>query len=108
MGREHFFTCLDCGEGFTLNLGGGMICGTLICNHCGQTRNFRWRQRQMLGFGRIDPSDEPDYEDAPHPCKCGGEFAFGAEKRCLKCRSTHIKEKVFDPNGDTPFPLMSD
>jgi hypothetical protein len=94
MGQYEEFTCLDCDENFMLALGGGMVCGTLICNRCGQTRNFRWREREMRGRGSIRPSDEPDYKDAPHPCECGGKFAQGAKPRCLKCRSTRLRKEA--------------
>lgn len=81
MGQAFEATCLDCGELFEVNLGGGFFFMLLHCEVCGKPKSVNLRKE-------IDP----EAADPWGRCRCGGEFSHDAPPRCPKCHSTNYEE----------------
>ena len=112
--------CLDCGEEFTVDHGGGFVFHLVRCNQCGQTRQvYFWdleelHDRYLKGLdgpycivtaehdkevrenSPVEPISEKDYfkgvEAKAGKCRCGGKYLIDAPARCPECRSANIKE----------------
>ena len=113
-------TCLDCGQPFTVEDGGGFVFHLLRCDNCGRTKSIGFdtlgelHLRYLKGLPGpycvgtsehdkyvreqvdIQPISEEEYhrnvEKIAGKCECQGKYAFEAPPRCPICHSTRIKE----------------
>src|ERR1700761_9031869 len=119
MGSQKAATCLDCGDHFTVNDGGGFKFHQLRCVLCGRDTFVGFDElgdlhvRYLKGSAMpytvasageheyirkhvdVEPlSSEKYYEAvaASRKCECGGDLSFSAPARCPQCGSTHIEE----------------
>jgi hypothetical protein len=112
--------CLDCGESFTVDDGGGFCFHLLRCDRCGVERSVGFEElglthiRYLKGLSGpyciasmehdewvrknapVEPLSEGEYhksiEEQAGSCRCGGRYALDAPPRCPKCRSARIKQ----------------
>jgi Zn finger protein HypA/HybF involved in hydrogenase expression len=119
MGERFRAKCLDCGDTFTMNQGGGFFFHLLGCEKCGRTKTIGFEElgevhdRYLKGLPcpycrassehdryvrehvDVEPMSEDEYhrevEKIVGKCKCGGQYVFDAPSRCPKCRSTNFK-----------------
>jgi Zn finger protein HypA/HybF involved in hydrogenase expression len=112
--------CLECGNTFTVDHGGGFVFHLLRCDKCGRTKAIDFARlgelhlRYLKGLPGpycvatsehdkyvreqvdLQPISEEEYqrgvEKRAGKCKCGGKYVFDAPPRCPKCHSTNIKE----------------
>jgi hypothetical protein len=112
--------CLDCGEEFAYDDGGGFFFHLVRCEKCGRTKSIGFQElgethlRYIKGLSgpyciassefdkniqmnaQVEPISENEYHVAVEAfagkCRCHGKFSLNAPPRCPKCRSTRIKE----------------
>jgi len=82
MGHIATAKCLDCGETFIVNHGGGFFFYLLRCDRCGETKSIELD----------DLGDLHGIEAVTGNCRCGGKYTLDAPPRCPKCHSTRIEE----------------
>ena len=115
MGHRVKAKCLDCGEVFTVEDGGGFYFHLVRCDTCGKTKEISFtdlRYQEALGKSSGIASPEPDedireqapvesesedeyqsaIEAAAGRCRCRGKYTSDAPPRCPTCRSTRIDE----------------
>ena len=120
MGHRVEAKCLDCGEVFTVDHGGGFLFHLVRCDKCGKTKSIRFDQlgelhlrylKELKGpysivtsehdeyvqkHAPIEPISEQEYyegiEAFAGECECGGKSSLNALPRCPKCHSTRIEE----------------
>ncbi len=120
MGQIATGKCLDCGETFIVNHGGGFFFYLLRCDRCGKTKSMRLDdladRHTRFGnglpgpypFSRMETNEQvrknalaelipkDDYhngiEGIAGNCGCGGKYTMDAPPRCPKCHSTRIEE----------------
>lgn len=120
MGSEVDAKCLDCGQTFTVQNGGGLAFHLVRCDQCGETKSISFDElgdlharyvkgldvpwsmvsahhdRYIQEHARFEPITEDQYntgiESVAGACTCGGRFSLNAPPRCPKCRSLRIEE----------------
>ncbi len=96
MGHIATTKCLDCGEIFDAQYGGGFGFDLLRCDRCGETKSIGFEELGDLKGASVEPISEDDYhhgiEAVAGNCACGGTYALDAPPRCPKCHSTRIEE----------------
>lgn len=120
MGHISSAKCLECGEAFELDSGGGFFFHLVRCDVCGVTKSVsfddlgEFHSRYLKGLSGpyciastehdenvrkqapIQPISEAEYytkiEAIAGKCSCGGNFTLNAPPRCPKCHSTHTEE----------------
>ena len=120
MGHEVEAKCLDCGEVFTVEHGGGFYFHLVRCDKCGKTKAMDFDKlgelhlRYLKGLSgpyciassehdehvrkhaAVEPISEDEYhsgvEAAAGKCRCRGKYTLDAPPRCPKCRSTRLEE----------------
>ena len=120
MGCQVNAKCLDCGNTFTVDQGGGFRFHLVRCDKCGKTKSIGFNKLGDLhlkylnglpGSYSIMSSDHDEYvrmhvplepisEDDYHKgiealsgnCRCGGKYTLDALPRCPECRSKNIEE----------------
>jgi hypothetical protein len=120
MGQTSNTKCLDCGQKFELDQGGGLTFLLLRCDSCGMTKAIGYDEvgdlhlqyikglpgpyniatseidRDIQKYTLVDPISEAEYHEDVEAfagnCECGGKFTFNAPPRCPKCYSTRIEE----------------
>jgi predicted Zn-ribbon and HTH transcriptional regulator len=85
VGHSYGAICNECGTGFEVNEGSGMIAMPFHCNRCG--KEWWWE------FGPGGPMGK---EANPPSCECGGRFTVNSPPRCPNCRSKDLRR---DPGG---------
>ena len=120
MGHISESKCLECGETFELNDGGGFAFHLVRCDKCGATKSITFDDlgelhlRYLKGLSGpysiatseydeavrkqapVEPISEDEYhsgiEALAGKCSCYGNFTLDALPRCPKCHSTRIEE----------------
>jgi len=120
MGHQVSAKCLDCGQRFTIDHGGGFSFHLVRCDRCGKTKSIGFDDlgelhlRYLKGLpgpyciasaehdenvrkhASVEPISEEEYhrgiEAIAGKCRCRGKYTLDAPPRCPKCRSTRIEE----------------
>ena len=120
MGHRNGARCLDCGEDFSVDHGGGFTFHLLRCDRCGKAKQIGFdkiedlHNRYLKGLKgpyavatmahdkwvRENCEGEPLSEEEYHKAieefagshRCRGKYRFDAPPRCPKCRSLNIEE----------------
>ena len=118
MGRRVYSKCLDCGETFITQKGGGIFYRLLHCDKCGRMKavgldkideTFPWRKgtggtrlapaadmRRVRRHVQVEPISEVEYDKRAEAyagkCRCRGKYKLDAPSRCPKCRSIRLEE----------------
>jgi hypothetical protein len=126
MGCSYHVKCLQCGDKFKVNSGGGFFFHCLHCDLCGADKSISFEEigeahsRYVKGLpgpycvvsSNIDRHIQENYpgesmsEEEYHTaveqiaggCGCGGSYKFDAPPRCPKCRSAELE---YDPQPST-------
>jgi len=121
MGSRYNAICLDCGDYFSIDEGGGMGFHLLKCDACGKDKELSFEKLGELHYGYLkglkgpysiptkssddcvqnnykgEAISEEEYyskiEKKIRKCRCGGRFKFDAISRCPECRSSNIKKE---------------
>lgn len=120
MGHDVDAKCLECGNTFTVQHGGGFMFHLLRCDTCGKTKTISFDRlgelhlRYLKGLSKpycvatyehdkhvqehvdVEPLSEDEYhlgvEKVAGKCRCRGKYVFDAPPRCPKCHSAKIEE----------------
>lgn len=120
MGHQVSSKCVECGNTFTVDHGGGFVFHLLRCDKCGKTKSIGFDRlgelhlRYLKGLPGpycvgtsehdkhvrehvdVEPISEHEYhrgvEKIAGKCRCRGKYVFDAPPRCPKCHSANIKE----------------
>ena len=121
MGYSARAFCLNCGNTFTVNSGGGFHFHLLRCDQCGREKpvsfeelgelhlryikglnapysSATWEQdRYVQKHSTLEPISESEYQRGIEAfagrCACGGWYSFNALPRCPACHSARIEEQ---------------
>lgn len=124
MGMRFEAKCLDCGNTFMLDDGGGWVFHLVRCNECGGTKEVYFEElgdlhlRYLKGLrapystmsaefdkyvrehAPVEPISEEEYyrgiDTVAGKCSCGGDYSLDAPPRCPKCRSTRVEKGRID------------
>lgn len=120
MGHRTAAKCLDCGETFTVDHGGGFRFHLVRCDRCGNTKTIGVDElgelyvRYLRGLPGpycvassehdecvqqhvpLEPISEEEYhkgiEAFAGECRCGRKYSLNAPPRCPQCHSARIEE----------------
>jgi len=120
MGHTVRAKCLDCGEQFKVDHGGGFIFHLLRCDKCGENKYIGFddipdlhaqylkglpgpysmasssHDKWIQEHAEVNPISEEDYHNGVEKfagaCRCTGNYRFGAPPRCPRCSSKNIEE----------------
>ena len=120
MGHTTTTKCLNCGNKFFVDHGGGFTFHLLRCDKCGKAKSIGFdklgdlhvryvkglpgpyciasaqHDRAIQKNASVKPISEKEYHKGAEvkagKCRCGGRYRFDAPPRCPKCRSTKLEE----------------
>ena len=120
MGHTVRAKCLDCGEQFEVDHGGGFFFHLLRCDKCGENKSIGFddipdlhaqylkglsgpysmasssHDKWIQDHAEVNPIPEEDYHNGVEKfagaCRCTGNYRFDAPPRCPRCSSKNIEE----------------
>lgn len=116
--------CLECGEVFVENYGGGFTSHQVRCDKCGKSIDIyfsdlgKLHKQYLKGLStpfcmatadhdkyiqehsKLSPISEEEYEAGVDKfsgtCRCGGSYKLDTPPRCPKCKSSNLEEEKPD------------